>query len=66
MTVRVVFRKQTFVVKPGMTLRNALEDIGVDPETVIAIREGEMITADETLRDEDDVKLISIISGGGF
>jgi len=49
-----------------MTLRNALEDIGVDPETVIAIREGEMITADETLRDEDDVKLISIISGGGF
>ena len=66
MTVRVVFRKQTFEVKPGMTLHSVLEDIGVDPETVIAIREGEMITADETLRDEDDVKLISIISGGGF
>jgi sulfur carrier protein ThiS len=34
------------------------------PESVIAIRDGEMITDDEVLRSGDVVKLVAVISGG--
>jgi len=34
------------------------------PESVIATRDGEMITDDEILRSGDVIKLIAVISGG--
>lgn len=64
MSVRLVIRGKEHEVKPGMTLRDSLHKIDVLPETVLATRNGEMITEDEILRDGDLVKLISVISGG--
>ena len=64
MTVKLSLRNQEYEVKPGMTLRHALLKIGVQPEAVLATRQGEMITEDEVLRDGDEIKLISVISGG--
>lgn len=62
--VKLVHRNQEYEVKPGMTLRHALEKIGISPESVIATRNGEIITDDEILRGNDLVKLIAVISGG--
>lgn len=64
--VKLVLRDKEYEVKPGMTLLSALQKINVLPESVIATREGEMILEDEILRDGDVVKLIAVISGGGF
>jgi sulfur carrier protein ThiS len=64
MAVKLILRDQEFEVKPGMTLRHSLLKIGVQPETVLAIRQGEMITEDEILKDEETIKLIAVISGG--
>ena len=47
-----------------MALLDALRKISVVPESVIATREGEMILDDEILKDDDVIKLISVISGG--
>jgi len=47
-----------------MTLRHSLEKIGVLPETVLATRQGLMITEDEVLNEGDVIKLIAVISGG--
>ncbi|MFO7586229.1 MAG: MoaD/ThiS family protein [Anaerolineales bacterium] len=62
--VKLVLRDNQYEVKAGMTLLSSLEKIGVLPESVIAVRNGEMILEDEILKDGDEVKLVSVISGG--
>lgn len=62
--VKLVLRNQQHEVRPGMTLISALKLIGVLPEAVIAVRNGEMILEDEILKDGDVVKLVAVISGG--
>jgi sulfur carrier protein ThiS len=64
MAVTLILREKKFEVKPGMTLRDSLYKIDVLPESVLATRLGEMITDDEILKDGEEVKLISVISGG--
>lgn len=64
MAVKLILRKKEYEVQPGMTLMSALEIIEVQPEAVIAVRDGEMITEDEILQDGDVIRLVSVISGG--
>ena len=64
MTVKLILRDKEYEVRPGMTLLASLGKISILPETVIAMREGEMILEDEILKDGQIVKLISVISGG--
>ncbi len=64
MSVKLILRGKEYEVKPGMALRDSLLKIDVQPEAVLATRQGVMITEDEILRDGDVVKLISVISGG--
>jgi sulfur carrier protein len=65
-TARLILRHQTYEVKAGMSLRSALEKAGINPETVIATRNGELITDDEILQDGDVIKLVAVISGGAL
>jgi sulfur carrier protein ThiS len=62
--VKLFFRKKEFEVRPGMALIDALKKCEILPESIIAVRNGDVITEDEILRDEDVIKLISVISGG--
>jgi sulfur carrier protein len=64
MAVKIILRDQEFEVRPGITLQKALKKIGVNPETVLATRDGELITEDEILREGEMVKLVAVISGG--
>lgn len=64
MTVKLVLRGKEYEVRPGMTLLDSLKKIDVLSESVIAVRNGEMILDDEILKDGDLVKLVSVISGG--
>ena len=63
-TAKLVLRDQEFEVRHGMTLRHALAQINVSPESVLATRDGELITDDELLHNDDSIKLIAVISGG--
>ncbi len=64
MSVKLILRGKEYEVKPGMTLRDSLKKIDVLPEAVLATREGEMLTEDEILKDGEQIRLISVISGG--
>ena len=64
MTVKLVLRDKEYEVKAGMALLDALKKCGIIPESVIATRNGEMITEDEILKNGDVVKLVAVISGG--
>lgn len=64
MTVQLKLRKETYEVKPGMTLRDSLLKVNVNPETVLGTRDGTLLTDDEILKEGDFIKLIPVISGG--
>ncbi len=62
--VKLILRDKEYQVKPGMTLLSALRQAQILPESVIATRDGEMITEDEILGDGQVIKLVAVISGG--
>jgi sulfur carrier protein ThiS len=62
--VKLILRDKEYEVRPGMDLLAALEKCGIMPESVIASREGELILDDEILKAGDEIKLVSVISGG--
>ena len=64
MAVKIILRGKEFEVKDGMSLLSSLEKVGILPESVIAVRDGELILEDEILKDGDIVKLVAVISGG--
>jgi sulfur carrier protein ThiS len=64
MIAKLILRDKEYEVRPGMALLDALRKHNILPESVIATREGELITDDEILRAGDVVKLIAVISGG--
>ena len=66
MAVELELRGKKFEVKPGMMLQDALKKSNILPESVIAVRDGEMILQDEILRDGDVIRLIAVISGGAI
>ena len=41
-----------------------IEELDLNPESVILLRNRELLTRDEMLADEDTVEIISAISGG--
>ncbi|GAB1472176.1 hypothetical protein MASR2M66_30540 [Chloroflexota bacterium] len=64
MSVKLILRNKEYEVKPGMALLDALKKCGILPESIIATRDGELMTEDELLKDGDVIKLIAVISGG--
>lgn len=64
MPVKLILRSKEYQVKHGMTLRHALLKIDIQPQAVLATRQGQLITDDEILKDGDEIKLIAVISGG--
>ena len=65
MAVKMILRKKEFEVRPGITLAKALQSLDLHPETYLAVREGDLITEDEILREGDVITLVAVISGGG-
>jgi len=64
--VKIILRGKEYEVRPGMLLSHALEKIGVNPESVLATRNGELIPEDEILNPGEVIKLVSVISGGSW
>ncbi len=64
MTAKIILRKQEFEVKHGMTVRKALQKLGIEPDSVLATLNGELITDDEIIKENVVIKLIPVISGG--
>jgi len=62
--VKLRYRKQEMGTGRKPTIRQAIESVGLSPETVLAVRDGELITDDTRLNDGDEVRLVAVISGG--
>ena len=51
-------------VNNGSTVYDVLKKLELTPDTMIVIRDGQPISIDEELNDNDKIKIIQVISGG--
>jgi sulfur carrier protein ThiS len=64
MAAKMILRKQELEIKSGMTVRAALQKLGLEPDSVLATRDGQLLTDDEIVKENDVIKLVPVISGG--
>ncbi len=62
---KLTYRGKLHEVPAGMTVRDAIKKIGLQPETILAVQGGKLVTDDTILRDGMEIKLVAVISGGG-
>ena len=62
--IKLKYRQQEWELEGKYSVRQAIEKVGLSPEAVLAVREGELITEDMRLNDGDEVRLVAVISGG--
>ncbi len=62
--MQITFRDKKYEIKGGISARDAIKKIGVDPEAVLVVVNGKLVTDDAVLKDGDDVKLVAVVSGG--
>jgi sulfur carrier protein len=51
-------------VTGGRVIREVLDELGVNPDTVLVIRGGELVTRHDRVADDDELELRPVISGG--
>jgi sulfur carrier protein ThiS len=62
--VTVIYRDKTWEVKPGSTVRHVIEKVGLNPEAVLAVRNGQLVNEATLTEDGDSIKLVAVVSGG--
>jgi len=62
--VKLIYRDKTWELRGGMTVRAAILKVGLDPEAVLAVRDGVLINEETILANDDVVKLVAVVSGG--
>jgi sulfur carrier protein ThiS len=62
--VKLIYRGKEHELPAGMTVRDAVKKLGLQPETVLAVSGGKLITDDTVLREGMQIKLVAVISGG--
>jgi sulfur carrier protein ThiS len=51
-------------VAGGRPVREVLDELGVNPDTVLVIRDRELVTREAVLAEADEVEVRPVISGG--
>ncbi len=64
MPITLILRKKEYQLDGTITVRQALEKLGLSSETHLVVRKGELLNEREPLKDGDVVKLVPVISGG--
>lgn len=66
MTVKVVLRNKEIIIDEvkDLTVSKVFKKLNLLPETYLCIRDGELLTEQELIKDGDMIRLIPVISGG--
>ncbi|MFC1960571.1 MoaD/ThiS family protein [Chloroflexota bacterium] len=60
----LTFRREVFEVSAKTMARDAIIKCNLNPETVLIVKDGELLTDDYKLKPGDTIKLVATISGG--
>lgn len=67
MELQLYFEKDNCTDKitfSGKTVQELLQHLKINSETVLVVRNNEIITEEETLQNKDKLELLSVVSGG--
>jgi len=64
--MQIIFRDKTWELKGNITARDAIKKVGLEPEAVLVVVNDKLVTDDVVLKDDDQVKLVAVVSGGGY
>lgn len=62
--MKVHFRGQMYEFDRAMTVRELLKELNLSPESTLVLRGEEVLTEEDRLHEDDEVRVISAISGG--
>jgi sulfur carrier protein ThiS len=62
--VRVLFKDTELEIPGNVTVRELMTSLGLNPQSVLAVRDGKLINNETRLGTEGEIRLISVISGG--
>lgn len=62
--VKVIYRDKSWELKGGSTVRDVILKVGLNPEAVLALRDGRLISEDTLTEEGDTIKLVAVVSGG--
>ena len=62
--MQVTYRERYWNFDETLTVTQMLKRIDVLPESVLVVRNGQLVTEDQVLKPEDTVKVVAVISGG--
>jgi len=57
-------KEKTIELGNNATIKDLLKKMVINPVTVIVSKNNDVVLEDEKLKDKDDIKIISVISGG--
>ncbi|HHX44582.1 MAG TPA: MoaD/ThiS family protein [Chloroflexi bacterium] len=63
-TAKISYHKQEWEINSGMTVRDAIIKIGLDPYAVLALRDKKLINDQTIIEPDDEIRLVNVISGG--
>ncbi len=61
---KIIYRDQEWELPGGKTVREVIEELGLNPESVLATRDGKLIHEETVIEEDDTIKLLAVISGG--
>ena len=62
--MKITYRDKEWELEGRRRVRDAIKKVGLIPQTVLAVRDGKLLTGDVMLEENDEVKLIAVVSGG--
>ena len=62
--MQVIYRNHTWTFDEKLTVLQMLKLVDLLPESVLVVRNGQLVTEDQHLQPGDNVKIVSVISGG--
>ncbi|UMZ73997.1 MoaD/ThiS family protein [Natranaerofaba carboxydovora] len=45
-------------------VKDILKELDVNPESVLVIKDGETLTPDTIVKDDEEIEILSVVSGG--
>lgn len=66
MAIKVILRNKEIIIEEtkDLTVRKVFKKLDLLPETYLCVRNGDLITEQELLKDGDIIRLVPVISGG--
>jgi sulfur carrier protein ThiS len=64
MQISIERTKETFTKNFNGKAKDLLQELNIIAEDVLIIRNGQLVTEEEDLAHDDEIKLLSVISGG--